>query len=82
MTSLSPTAPTAYAVVNDEPYALDRGARIDQVVVALVPGCVVDGTPQGVAVAVNDAVVPRGAWTSTVLSPGDRVELVTAVQGG
>ena len=36
----------------------------------------------GVAVAVNDAVLPRSAWESTVLADGDRVEMLTAVQGG
>lgn len=36
----------------------------------------------GVAVAVNNAVVPRGCWTTTRLAPGDRIEMLTAVQGG
>ncbi|MFI6477957.1 sulfur carrier protein ThiS [Nonomuraea sp. NPDC050663] len=36
----------------------------------------------GVAVAVNDEVVRRGAWESTALDEGDRVEVLTAVQGG
>ncbi|MGC5013943.1 sulfur carrier protein ThiS [Streptosporangium sp. DT93] len=38
--------------------------------------------PSGVAVAVNDEVVPRGAWESTALGEADRVEVLTAVQGG
>ncbi|MBO0808932.1 MAG: sulfur carrier protein ThiS [Actinobacteria bacterium] len=36
----------------------------------------------GVAVAVNDDVVSRAAWDSTPLADGDRVEILTAVQGG
>jgi sulfur carrier protein len=36
----------------------------------------------GVAVAVNDDVVSRAAWDSTPLADGDRVEVLTAVQGG
>jgi sulfur carrier protein len=36
----------------------------------------------GVAVAVNDAVVSRADWPSVTLSDGDRVEILTAVQGG
>lgn len=36
----------------------------------------------GVAVAVNDEVVRRGAWQSTTLTEHDRVEVLTAVQGG
>lgn len=39
-------------------------------------------TTKHVAVAVNDAVVPRTAWTSATLSAGDRIEIITAVAGG
>jgi sulfur carrier protein len=37
---------------------------------------------RGVAVALNGAVVPRARWTETALSPGDRIEIVHARQGG
>lgn len=37
---------------------------------------------RGVAVALNGAVVPRSAWTATVLNAGDEVEIVQAKQGG
>ncbi len=37
---------------------------------------------QGVAVAVNDEVVPRGRWESTPMNDGDRVEIIRATQGG
>ena len=36
----------------------------------------------GVAVALNDEVVRRSDWTTTTLEQGDRVEIVTATQGG
>ena len=36
----------------------------------------------GVAVAVGDRVVRRAAWSETRVRPGDRVEVVTAAQGG
>ncbi|MFI8822989.1 sulfur carrier protein ThiS [Streptomyces sp. NPDC053431] len=38
--------------------------------------------PSGVAAALNETVVPRGEWATTVLGEGDRVEVLTAVQGG
>lgn len=38
--------------------------------------------PEGVAVAVNHEVVPRGEWPKVDLAAGDVVEIVTAVQGG
>lgn len=38
--------------------------------------------PGGIAVAVNDEVVSRAAWADTSLVAGDRVDVLTAVQGG
>ena len=37
---------------------------------------------RGIALALNGEVVPRGRWIETVLSEGDTVEIVGAVQGG
>jgi sulfur carrier protein len=37
---------------------------------------------RGVAVAVNGEVVPRSRWTAVALREGDRVEVLTAAQGG
>jgi sulfur carrier protein len=37
---------------------------------------------RGVAVAVDDEVVPRAIWDSFVLSEDARVEVLTAMQGG
>ena len=42
----------------------------------------VAGSTRGSAVAVDDEVVPRGHWNATALRDGQRVELITAVQGG
>jgi sulfur carrier protein len=36
----------------------------------------------GIAVAVNDAVVPRRQWADVHLHEGDAVEVIHAVQGG
>ncbi len=36
----------------------------------------------GLAVAVNAAVVPRGAWDETRIRPDDRIEIVQIVRGG
>lgn len=71
-----------HALVNGDAYPLPRPVTVDELVRTLVPGSVVDGSPRGVAVAIDDAVVPRGSWTTTTLRPGDRAEVLTAVQGG
>jgi sulfur carrier protein len=42
----------------------------------------VDVEQRGIAVALNGSVVPRPAWSETVLRPGDNIEIVRARQGG
>jgi sulfur carrier protein len=42
----------------------------------------VTSAQSGIAVAVNGEVVPRSSWPDTRLADGDRVEVVTAMQGG
>lgn len=37
---------------------------------------------RGVAVAVNDEIVRKKDWATHTLQPDDRVEIVTARQGG
>ena len=36
----------------------------------------------GIAVAVNGEVVPKGSWSERTLQTDDRVEIIRAVQGG
>jgi len=49
---------------------------------ALLEAKALDVAQRGIAVALNGEVVPRAAWTETLLRPGDRVEIVRARQGG
>lgn len=54
------------------------------------PACLVDVLQRinvkvdaaGVAVARNGEVVPRSAWATAGVGPGDRIEVLHAVQGG
>ncbi|MFI7017658.1 sulfur carrier protein ThiS [Streptomyces sp. NPDC050164] len=62
--------------VNGEPRDVRPGTALDTVVMALTT------SPSGVAAALNETVVPRAQWPSTPLAEGDRVEVLTAVQGG
>lgn len=62
--------------VNGESTDIDPGTTL---------GVVVDGLGQGrrgFAVAVNEEVVPASCWDTTVLTDDDRVEILTAAQGG
>jgi sulfur carrier protein len=63
-------------ILNGELCELDEGSTVDAAVG-------IAGAPdRGVAVAVDGEVVPRGEWTSTTLSEGQKVEVLQAVQGG
>ncbi|HYD69785.1 sulfur carrier protein ThiS [Azospirillum sp.] len=48
----------------------------------LLPGHGIAQETRGVAVARNGAVVPRRAWDTTALEPGDTLEIVRPLQGG
>ncbi len=37
---------------------------------------------KGIAVALNDEIIPNSSWSDQNLQDGDRVEIVGAVQGG
>lgn len=69
---------TGTVVVNGVSEALTPGATLADVVARLAGG----GAARGVAAALNADVVPRGRWRSVALADGDRVEILTAVQGG
>lgn len=62
--------------VNGEARRLEAGATVATVVAGLT------SATSGVAVAVNETIVPRTTWETTALDDGDRVEVLTAVQGG
>jgi sulfur carrier protein len=65
-------------IVNGKAAERPAGTTVADVIAELT------GNPdtKGVAAAVNGAVVPRGRWPSLLLGDGDRVEVLTAVQGG
>ncbi|MGW3915118.1 sulfur carrier protein ThiS [Streptomyces sp. NPDC005070] len=63
-------------LVNGERRRIDAGTALDTLVATLT------ASSSGVAAALNETVVPRAQWPSTALAEGDRVEVLTAVQGG
>lgn len=62
-------------MVNEENISVDAHTTVAALLDSL-------GFPdRGVAVALDDAVIPRSRW-ATELFDGARLEIVTAVQGG
>ncbi|MFC7374903.1 sulfur carrier protein ThiS [Brachybacterium sp. GCM10030267] len=74
--------------VNGDEVALPPGSTVRDLVSSRLgqeigeDGRASDGSPLGVAVALDDTVVPRTRWATTPVPDGARCEFVTAVQGG
>lgn len=54
----------------------------DATVADLLRNAGVEAQARGVAVAVDGEVVPRSDWSSRRVRDGERVEALTAMQGG
>jgi sulfur carrier protein len=64
-------------LVNGEPRE-----RAGATIAELLADLGVEDRARGVAVAVNGEIVPRATWAARRVAEGDRVEALTAMQGG
>jgi sulfur carrier protein len=62
--------------VNGTPWVAPAEGTVADLVARWCP------SPRGIAVARNGDVVPKTEWDRTLLSDGDRFEIVTAAAGG
>jgi sulfur carrier protein len=62
--------------VNGQARTAPRGITLEQLVADVTE------LTSGVAAAVGGEVVPRRQWAAIQVADGDRIEIVTAVQGG
>jgi sulfur carrier protein len=63
--------------LNGERHRLDGSNLAD-----LLAAQQIDPAKPGVAVAINDAIVPRAEWAKAALKDGDAVEIVRPHSGG
>jgi sulfur carrier protein len=64
--------------LNGNPHDGDAEQTVASLLVVLELG----PDARGIAVAVDDEVVPRASWRTVVVQDGARVEVLTAMQGG
>jgi len=64
--------------INGQASEVDSNATVAEV----IRRCGIDEHASGVAVAVNDTVVPKREWKARRVAAGDVVEIIRAVQGG
>lgn len=63
-------------VINGECREFPAGSTLSDALAARGTG------ERGIAVAVDNEIVPRGSWPTTRLTDDARVEIMTAVHGG
>lgn len=63
-------------MVNDSPFEAETGLTIKQLIHLL------NQSPLGMAVAVNQVIQPRAEWQSYLLQDGDNILLFQAIAGG
>ncbi|MCH7412370.1 sulfur carrier protein ThiS [Belliella sp. R4-6] len=63
--------------VNNEPLQISDTCSITQLLQDHV-----QQKPEGIAVAVNQSVIPKSEWENTFIASGDTIILIKATQGG
>ena len=61
---------------NDERYSLDMPVTISQLLIELKQ------PSMGVALAINDIIIPRENWNTQMINEGDTILLFQAIAGG
>ena len=74
---MTDTSAAIDVVINGETHSV-AAATLPEVLCSLQ----YDPEQRGIAVALNAEVIPRSEWDTTVISVGDRLEIVGARQGG
>lgn len=64
--------------INGEVIAVNEQMKLSEFVELRLNG----KEPRGIAVALNDMIIPKSKWNETELKENDSVEIVHAVQGG
>lgn len=64
-------------IVNQQIQQLPDNVSVEQLFNLLMPHA-----PKGVAIAVNQVIVPRSEWCAFLLHANDDVMLISATQGG
>ena len=63
--------------VNQQAYQVTHGCSVEQML-----RIVLNQPAKGLAVAINQTIVPKAAWQQHQLSSGDQIIIIKATQGG
>jgi sulfur carrier protein len=65
-------------IVNGKEQVLESPLKLSEFVQINLNG----KEPRGIAVALNDYIIPKQKWDSVSINENDEIEIVHAVQGG
>jgi sulfur carrier protein len=63
--------------INHDLYDIEETCSVEHLLTAVLQSGV-----RGIAVAVNQNIVPKSSWSQHLLHPGDQIILIKATQGG
>jgi sulfur carrier protein len=63
--------------VNQQNYSVSDACSLQQMLVT-----VLTQQTKGIAIAVNQEIVPKANWVTHLLNPGDHIIIIKATQGG
>lgn len=63
--------------INDEQKVVPEGITVNDVVLSIL-----QLNSAGMAIAINDSIVPRHLWESSQLQPNDKMLVIKAASGG
>jgi len=63
--------------INNQNHLLNEACSIEQMLALVLPS-----QTDGLAIAVNQTIIPKPCWTGHVLNSGDQIILIKATQGG
>lgn len=63
--------------INDEKKVIDSGVSLSELLIQIELA-----EKKGLAIALNESVVPKSKWETTLLSENDKVLIISATRGG
>jgi sulfur carrier protein len=64
-------------IINNQPHQVQENTSVQ-----IILNDLIGEKQKGIAVAVNEAVVPKTQWETYVLQPNDQLLVIKATQGG
>jgi sulfur carrier protein len=65
-------------IVNGKEKVIDNQIKLSDYIALNLNG----KEPRGIAVALNETIIPRQKWNSVLINENDSIEIVHSVQGG